>query len=160
MNLEQRLRAKREEILLAAARHGARNVRIFGSVARGDAGSESDIDFLVDLEPGRSLFDHAALLVDLERLLECRVDVATERGLRPRLRDRVLREAIPLSGTIASACWTSSRRSTGSSTMPHVAGRQPSMAAAVSRILHVHHTPDFRAFWTSAPILYSATKRG
>ncbi len=90
------LRERRGDILRIAARHGAHNVRVFGSVARGDADAQSDIDFLVELEPGRSLFDHAALLVDLEELLGCKVDVATERGLRPRIRERVLEEAVPL----------------------------------------------------------------
>jgi predicted nucleotidyltransferase len=83
-------------LLKGAAQHGARNVRVFGSVARGEAGEKSDIDFLVELEPGRSLLDHAALLVELEELLGHRVDVVTERGLRPRVRDRVLREAVAL----------------------------------------------------------------
>lgn len=79
-----------------AAKHGARNVRVFGSVARGEADEKSDIDFLVELEPGRSLLDHAALLVELEELLGHRVDVVTGRGLPPRVRDRVLREAVAL----------------------------------------------------------------
>jgi predicted nucleotidyltransferase len=90
------LRAKRGEILRLAARHGARGVRIFGSVARGEAHEESDVDFLVELEPGRSLLDHAALVIDLQDLLARRVDVATVRGLREDLRDRILAEAIPL----------------------------------------------------------------
>ena len=96
MGIEEILKGKREEILRIAARHGAHNVRIFGSVARGEAMSESDLDVLVDLEPGRSLFDHAGLLLELEEFLGCKVDVITERGLRPRVRDRVLREAVPL----------------------------------------------------------------
>ena len=90
------VRARREEILAIAARHGARNVRIFGSVARGDTGPESDVDILIELENGRTLFDHAALLLELEELLGCRVDVVTTRGLRPRIRERVLREAVAL----------------------------------------------------------------
>ncbi len=90
------LKSKRDEILRIAAKHGASNVRVFGSVARGEAGPESDVDILVDLEKGRSLLDHAALLVDLEELLGLRVDVVTERGLRERIRQRVAREAIPL----------------------------------------------------------------
>jgi len=96
MGIAEVLRAKREEILRIAAQHGARNVRIFGSVARGEAKLDSDVDVLVDLEPGRSLLDHAALMLELEELLRCKVDVATERGLRARVRDRVLREAVPL----------------------------------------------------------------
>ena len=90
------IQSLREEILRIASRHGASNLRIFGSVARGDAEPESDVDFLVNLEPGRSLLDHAALLLDLEKLLGCKVDVVTERGLKERIRDRVLREALPL----------------------------------------------------------------
>ena len=79
-----------------ARRHGATNVRVFGSVSRGDARADSDVDFLVDLDEGRSLFDLGGLLIDLQTLLGCRVDVVTEKGLRPRVRERVLREAMPL----------------------------------------------------------------
>lgn len=71
-------------------------MRVFGSAARGDFRPDSDIDLLVDLEQGRSLLDHAALLLDLEELLGCGVDVLTERGLRPRVRERVLKEAVPI----------------------------------------------------------------
>ncbi len=95
-DLAELLRVKRGEILLLAAQHGASNVRIFGSVARGDATSDSDVDVLVDLQPGRSLFDLGAFLEDLKLLLGCRVDVVTENGLRARIRNRVLQEAIPL----------------------------------------------------------------
>lgn len=84
---------KKKEILKIAARHGARNVRIFGSVARGEAGSDSDVDFLVDMEPGRTLFDMGGLLMDLRDLLGLEVDVVTEQGLKPRIRDRILKEA-------------------------------------------------------------------
>jgi uncharacterized protein len=90
------LREKREHILQVAARRGAHNVRVFGSVARGEADATSDIDFLVDMEPGRSLLDLGGLLVDLEALLGQRVDVVTEKGLRPRVRQQALREAVPL----------------------------------------------------------------
>ena len=90
------LRSRRSEILDVARKHGARNVRVFGSVARGDAGPDSDVDILVELEPGRGLLDHAALMLDLSDLLGCKVDVVTDRGIRPRIRDRVLREAVPL----------------------------------------------------------------
>jgi uncharacterized protein len=84
----------RAEILAAAARHGATNVRVFGSVARGDANAAGDVDFLVDFEPGRSLLDLAGLLVDLEDLLGHSVDVVTEPGLKARIRQRVLAEAV------------------------------------------------------------------
>jgi predicted nucleotidyltransferase len=96
MGIEEVLKAQREEILRIAARHGAFNVRVFGSVARGDADHESDVDFLVDLELGRSLLDLGGLLMDLQDLLGRNVDVVTERGLRHRIRDRVLGEAVPL----------------------------------------------------------------
>ncbi|MGE5272393.1 MAG: nucleotidyltransferase family protein [Verrucomicrobiota bacterium] len=96
MGIRERLDAKRVEVLRAAARHGARNVRVIGSVARGQAGPDSDLDLLVELEKGRSLLDHAALVLELQAVLGCRVDVATEQGLRPRVRDRVLSEAVPL----------------------------------------------------------------
>ncbi|BAY52767.1 hypothetical protein NIES2134_121530 [Thermostichus vulcanus NIES-2134] len=96
MTVEERLQAKRQEVLRVAAKYGARNVRVFGSVARGEADAESDIDFLVELEPGRTLFDLGGLQYELEQLLGCRVDVVTERGLKARIRDRVVQEAMLL----------------------------------------------------------------
>jgi len=96
MDIRERVNQKRAEVLRVAARYGARNVRLIGSVARGDAGPDSDLDLLVELERGRSLLDHAALVIELETILGCSVDVATEQGLRPRVRDRVLSEAVPL----------------------------------------------------------------
>ena len=96
MPLNELLQEKRENILRIATKRGASNVRVFGSVARGEADSKSDIDLLVDLEPGRSLFDLGGLLMDLQELLGHKVDVVTERGLRERIRERVLKEAIPL----------------------------------------------------------------
>ncbi|OGL58543.1 MAG: nucleotidyltransferase [Candidatus Tectomicrobia bacterium RIFCSPLOWO2_02_FULL_70_19] len=96
MDAAQLLRSKREEILLTAARHGARNVRVFGSAARGEADEASDLDFLVEMEPGRSLLDLGGLLMDLRELLGREVDVITDRGLKPRIRERVLREAVAL----------------------------------------------------------------
>jgi predicted nucleotidyltransferase len=96
MLLEELIQNKREDILRTAAQYGVHNVRIFGSVARGEADEKSDLDLLVDLEAGRSLFDLGGLLTDLEELLGYPVDIVTERGLRERIRSRVLREAIPL----------------------------------------------------------------
>ena len=90
------LRLKREDILRIAAEHGASNVRVFGSVARGDSDDDSDIDLLVAFEPSRSLFDHAALWLALQGILQRNVDVVSDRGIKPRIRDRVLREAVRL----------------------------------------------------------------
>jgi uncharacterized protein len=96
MRLNELLLEKRQEILKIAAKHGAYNVRIFGSVARGEADEASDVDFLVEMEQGRSLMDLGGLLMDLQELLGHQVDVVTERGLRPRIRERVLGEAVPV----------------------------------------------------------------
>jgi uncharacterized protein len=95
MGIEE-LRSRRDEILRITAKHGAWNVRVFGSMARGDADERSDIDFLVDLETRRSLFDLGGLLMDLQPLLGRPVDVVTEKGLKSRIRNRVLDEAVPL----------------------------------------------------------------
>jgi predicted nucleotidyltransferase len=96
MQIDALVHSRRQEILELAARHGARRIRVFGSVAKGEASPESDVDFLVDMEPGRSLFDLGGLLMDLQDLLGCRVAVATEKGLRTRVREHVLREAVLL----------------------------------------------------------------
>ena len=96
MLINEQINEKREEILRIAASHGARNVRIFGSVARGDADESSDIDFLVEMEPNRSLLDLGALLTDLRELMGRRVDVVSEQGLYWLLRRRILKEAKPL----------------------------------------------------------------
>lgn len=96
MSLKELLKEKREEILSIATKYGAFNVRIFGSVARGEETADSDVDFLVELEPGRNLLDRIALMQDLEDLLERKVDVATVKGLREYFRDRILNEAVPL----------------------------------------------------------------
>ena len=86
----------REQVLRIARVHGATHVAVFGSVARGEGGADSDLDLLVDLEPGRSLLDLIAIEQDLEDLLGRPVDALTRRGLSPYLRDRVLSEAVPL----------------------------------------------------------------
>lgn len=96
MDVNALVQEKREAILQLAAQHGARNVRVFGSVARHEADEHSDIDFLVEMEPGRSLLDLGGLLMDLRELLGRDVDVVTERGLKPRIRERVLQEAVTL----------------------------------------------------------------
>jgi hypothetical protein len=93
MTITELLEVKRPKISELAAQHGAYNVRIFGSVARGELRPDSDIDFLVELESDRSLLDLAGLLLDLQELLGCDVDVVTENGLRPRIRPQVLSEA-------------------------------------------------------------------
>jgi len=90
------LLTKREKILQVCAKYGARNVRVFGSVVRGEADEQSDVDLIVEFEPGRSLLAPAALLLELQELLGCKVDVVSERGIKPRIRERVLREAVPL----------------------------------------------------------------
>jgi predicted nucleotidyltransferase len=90
------LRAKREEIQRIASKHGARNIRVFGSVARGDARPDSDVDFLIDAEAVTSSWFPAGLVQDLESLLGRRVEVVTERGLNHLIRDEVLREAVPV----------------------------------------------------------------
>lgn len=95
-DLRELLKNRREEILRIARAHGARNVRVFGSAARGEADETSDVDFLVEFEPGTSLLQHAAMIADLEDLLGRKVDVAPEKTLRERVRERVLREAVPL----------------------------------------------------------------
>ena len=96
MEMNELLKEKREAILRIAAKHGARNVRVFGSAARGEADEASDLDLLVEMEPGRSLLDHAALWLELREVLGHTVDVVSDRGIKARIRERVLREAIPL----------------------------------------------------------------
>ncbi len=96
MGIKEIIGEKRNEILKIASRHGAKDVRVFGSVARGDARPDSDVDFLVRLEPGVTLLGHAALVRELENYLGRKVDVISEMGLRQKVRDNVLREARPL----------------------------------------------------------------
>jgi predicted nucleotidyltransferase len=96
MTLEELRHSKRDQILRVASEHGAHNVRVFGSFARGEQNPGSDIDLLVDLDPDRTLMDLGGLLMDLQGILNLRVDVATEGMLRPKVREQVLRDALPL----------------------------------------------------------------
>ena len=96
MGITEILGQKKQQILALAARYGASNVRVFGSVADGTADETSDIDFLVDLEQGRSLFDLGGLLMDLQGLLNREVDVVTENALHWYIKDRILNQARPL----------------------------------------------------------------
>ncbi len=96
LSLDTLRSARREEILRLASQRGARDVRVFGSVARGEAKENSDLDLLVAWEPGRSLLDHAGLVQDLQELLGVKVHVGTEKSLHWYVRDRILREATPL----------------------------------------------------------------
>lgn len=96
MGIKEILANRREQILSLAAKYGAYNVRVFGSVANGLADEKSDVDFLVELEEGKSLFDLGGLLMDLQKLLQRRVDVVTENGLHWYIKDKILNEAKPL----------------------------------------------------------------
>jgi uncharacterized protein len=96
MGMDEILKAYREEILRIAAKYGAYNVRVFGSVARGEARPDSDVDFLVELEPQRTLLDQIALMQSLEKLLGRKVDVTEPETLHELIRDKVLREAVVL----------------------------------------------------------------
>lgn len=96
LNLIENIQANREAIIQAAGRHGVTNVRLFGSVARGEARPDSDVDILVDLVPGRNLFDLGGFLMDLQDILACPVHVVTEGSLHSFIRERVLQEARPL----------------------------------------------------------------
>jgi uncharacterized protein len=96
MDINQVLGGRRAEVLRIATGHGARNVRVFGSLARGDARPDSDLDILISLEPGRSLLDIVAIKQDLEDLLGRNVDVVTEAAISPYIRDQVLKDAVGL----------------------------------------------------------------
>ena len=96
MDIKTLVKENRQQILALAAKYGARNVRVFGSVASGEADEHSDLDLLVEMEEGRSLFDLGGLVYDLRELLQCPVDVVTEKGLKERIRPRVLKDAVPL----------------------------------------------------------------
>ncbi|MDR4493309.1 MAG: nucleotidyltransferase family protein [Nitrospirales bacterium] len=90
------LRAKRDRIIQVAAHHGAHNVRVFGSVVRGESGPNSDIDLLVEMDQGRSLLDLIELSQELEEFLDRKVDILTDEGLSPYLEQRIHAEAVPL----------------------------------------------------------------
>ena len=96
MDAEKLLKEKRQAIMALADKHGAHSVRVFGSVARGDSGLESDVDLLVKMEEGRSLLDLSAMTLDLKELLGVNVDVVSEDGLYWLLRRKILKEARPL----------------------------------------------------------------
>ncbi|BAI89274.1 MULTISPECIES: nucleotidyltransferase family protein [Limnospira] len=96
MKLKDELQQRRDEILAVAQQHGAFNVRIFGSVARGEEREDSDIDFLVEMNSNCSLLDRIALIQDLEDLLNRKVDVTTVKNLREYFRERIINQAIPL----------------------------------------------------------------
>ncbi len=96
MGIQEFIGSKKTQILAIAKRYGAINVRVFGSVAEGTADENSDIDFLVDLEEGRTLFDLGGLLMDLQDLLQRKIDVVTTTGLRERIKDDVLKQAVDL----------------------------------------------------------------
>lgn len=96
MRIDETLKEKRNQILTIAKRYGAGKVRIFGSIARGEGKQDSDLDMLVELEPGRSLLDIIAIKQDLEDLLDCKVDVVTEAALSPYIRDEVLSQVVSL----------------------------------------------------------------
>ena len=96
MTVEELLRQKRDDVRRIAEKHGASNIRVFGSVARGEARPDSDLDLLIDAGPDTSFWFPAGLILDLEELLGCRVQVVTEKGLNPYIREHVLREAVPL----------------------------------------------------------------
>jgi len=96
MGIDELLKDKREKILRLAAKHGARDVRVFGSVARGEAGPDSDVDFLVSTGLETSSWFPVGLIIDLQELLGREVDVVTENGLHWYVRERVLKAAVPL----------------------------------------------------------------
>jgi len=90
------IRNNKDKIIQIAACRGASHIRIFGSIARGEERPESDLDLLVDFEPGRSLIDYVGLIQDLREYLGYDVDVVTEKGLSSHIRERILQEAVPL----------------------------------------------------------------
>jgi hypothetical protein len=96
MDIEEVLKDKRTEILDITAGYGAKKIRVFGSILNGETQPNSDVDLLVELEPGRTLPDLIAVKQDLEDLLNCKVDVVTEAALSPYIRNEILGQAVPL----------------------------------------------------------------
>jgi predicted nucleotidyltransferase len=96
MNIEQLLKEKRQDILLVADKYGAHNIRVFGSVARGEADEKSDLDLLVEFKPKVRLFDWLHMEMDLEKLLGVSVDIVEEKALKGKMVQRVLKDAVPL----------------------------------------------------------------
>lgn len=96
MGIDEILKSKRNEILRLAAQHGIKNLRVFGSVARGEANPDSDVDFLVDMDQGRDYLDLGGLLMDLQDLLGRKVDLVTEPALHKSIKKQILQEAVPL----------------------------------------------------------------
>ena len=96
MHTLKKLRRKRDEIIALAEKYGVRNIRVFGSVARGEADGDSDVDFLVTFGPGTTLWNVSAFSDELETLLGHKVDVISDRGLREKIKETVLNEAVPL----------------------------------------------------------------
>jgi predicted nucleotidyltransferase len=96
MNLEELKKEKRNDILRIANGHGARNVRVFGSVLRGEATENSDLDLLIELDSDRSLLDLIAVKQDLEDLLRCKVDVVTESSVSPFIRKEIISRAVSI----------------------------------------------------------------
>ena len=92
----QEVLLRRDDIMTVAQQNGAHDLRIFGSVARGQANESSDLDILVRFDPDRTLFDHGELVMDLQDLLGVKVDVLDEDGLRPRFRQHIMKEVVPL----------------------------------------------------------------
>lgn len=88
--------SQKDKIKSIAEKYGASNVRVFGSFVRGDMRADSDVDFLIEMEKGRSFFDRASIQLELEKMLNCKVDVVSVRGLKERVRENILKEALPL----------------------------------------------------------------
>ena len=91
--INTRIRDNRAQILSLASQHGIRSLKIFGSMARGDANESSDADFLVEMEEGYDLFDLGSCLMELQDLLHCKVDMVTTEALHPRIRENIIKEA-------------------------------------------------------------------